>query len=83
MKRDHTKQEVIMRYEITNNDLGGNAIGSNTQPIYCVDCSPKPLDYLTAVFFKVGKMGVQQGTSNHKPNLDIAMCPKCGKQIAY
>lgn len=72
-----------MRYQIINGDLGGNAIGINRQPIYCVECSPAPLNYLTAVFFKVGKMGVKQATPNHKPNLDIAMCPKCGKQIAY
>ena len=72
-----------MRVDITKDDLGGNAIGLNGQPIYCVECSPEPLDYLTAVFFKVGKMGVKQPVSTYKPNVDIAMCPKCGKQIAY
>jgi hypothetical protein len=71
-----------MKFAITNEDLGGNAIGCNSQPIYCVDCSPEPLDYMTAIFFRVGKMGVKNQT-DHKPNLDIAMCPVCGKQIAY
>lgn len=72
-----------MRYEIKDSDLGGSAIGCNRQPIICVDCSPEPLDYSTAVFFRVGKMGVPQAISTYKPNMDIAMCPKCGKQIAY
>ena len=72
-----------MKYGITNADLGGNAIGLNHQPIYCIDCSPEPLDYGTAVFFRVGRMGVKQSISTHKPCLDIAMCPKCCKQIAY
>ncbi len=70
-----------MRFDIKQNDLGGNAIGCNSQAIVCVDCSPEPLHYLTAVFFKVGKMGVKY--AEYKSNVDIAMCPKCGKQIAY
>ena len=72
-----------MKYDITKEDLGGNAIGCNAQPIYCVNCSPEPLDYMTAIFFKVGKVGVKQPAETHKPNLDIAVCPSCGKQIAY
>lgn len=72
-----------MQFEITKDDLGGRAIGCNKQPIICVDCSPKPLDYLTAVEFRVGKIGVPHSASKHKPNMDIAVCPKCGKQIAY
>lgn len=72
-----------MQFPITKDDLGGNAIGCNSQPIICVDCSPEPLDYMTAVFFKVGRMGVPHATSTYKPNMDIAMCPECGKQIAY
>lgn len=72
-----------MKYDIKQEDLGGNAIGINKQPIYCVECSPQPLDYMTAIFFRVGKMGIPQPKDTFKPNLDIAVCPKCGKQIAY
>ena len=72
-----------MNFRLSKEDLGGNAIGCNSQPIFCVACSPQPLDYMTAIFFKVGMMGISQPETTHKPNLDIAMCPQCGKQIAY
>jgi len=71
-----------MKEKYTKEDMGGSAIGCNHQPIYCVDCSPKPIDYMTATFFKVVDMGIKQQTT-YKPNLDIAMCPGCGKLIAY
>lgn len=72
-----------MKDKYTKEDMGGNAIGVNSQPIYCVECSPKPLDYMTAVFFKVVDMGIKQPEATYKPNLDIAMCPVCSKLIAY
>ncbi len=63
--------------------LGGEASGSNHQPLICVDCSPLPLDHTTVVTFRVLKIGVEHAESKHKPNMDIAQCPKCGKKIAY
>ena len=59
--------------------LGGQATCGRAGYVYCGDCSPDPLHYMTAVRMQVRKVGLAMPGAGAP--LDVIECPKCGRQI--
>ena len=63
--------------------LGGRAsCGSNgAGVIVCGNCSPEPLDYMTAVLMQVRTVGWDMLKDGGRVGVDVCECPKCGNQV--
>lgn len=60
--------------------LGGEAY-CDGHPLICGDCSPDPLDYGTAVRFRVRQVGLNMQCQGYQKGVDVLECPRCGRQI--
>jgi hypothetical protein len=62
--------------------LGGRAgVRTAAGYLFCGNCSPEPLDYLTAVIMKVRRVGWRMAKDGSEVHVDVCECPKCGIQI--
>jgi len=62
--------------------LGGRACCPTSAGfIMCGNCSPEPLDYMTAVIMQVRTVGWDMAKDGGRVGVDVCECPKCGNQI--
>lgn len=76
-----SSQGDVVRGEM-GEPLGGRAgVNSSAHYLICGNCSPEPLDHMTAVYMKVRKVGWPMKRDGGEVHVDVCECPKCGMQV--